>query len=282
MISTFLVWTAFQIFGCSHGEPPKPKGPETDTTNIVKDTTWGAFERTPVWADEFDYNGQPDPRKWGYETGGNGFGNNELQYYTANQNAIVSGGTLKITARRENSNGRQYTSARIRTKDKGDWLYGRFEARIKIPRGRGTWPAFWMLPTDWAYGNWPRSGEIDIMEHVGYDQDKIHITVHTEAYNHGKNTQVGRDSLVRGVSDEFNLYRVDWTPELITGYINNKKLFEFKNQKNGVDRWPFDKRFHIMLNLAIGGNWGGREGIDNDAFPTTMEVDYVRVYKMVE
>ncbi|NDA64829.1 MAG: glycoside hydrolase family 16 protein, partial [Chitinophagia bacterium] len=131
--------------------------------------TTAQFETTPIWADEFDKPGAPDPTKWSYETGGNGFGNNELQYYTPGQNVKVENGVLKITARMEPYENRQFTSGKMITKGKGDWKYGRFEARIKLPSGKGTWPAFWMLSTDAIYGGWPKSGEIDIMEHVGYD-----------------------------------------------------------------------------------------------------------------
>lgn len=157
---------------------PKPQAPV--------DKNW-AFKSEPVWADEFNYTGEPDPAKWGYDIGGSGWGNNELQYYTnSRSNSNVADGTLKITARKENVEGKEYSSARLVSKDKGDFLYGRFEIKAKLPTGRGTWPALWMLPTNWAYGGWPESGEIDIMEHVGYDQDRVHITVHTEAYNHSK------------------------------------------------------------------------------------------------
>src|SRR5688572_27819291 len=147
------------------------------------------FESTPTWADEFEYTGKPDASKWGYDIGGGGWGNNELQYYTDNiKNAAVAKGLLMITAIREPAGGREYSSARLVSKNKGDFLYGRIEVKAKLPTGKGTWPAIWMLPTDWEYGGWPSSGEIDIMEHVGFDQDRVHITVHTEAYNHSIGT----------------------------------------------------------------------------------------------
>ncbi|MDX5437507.1 MAG: glycoside hydrolase family 16 protein, partial [Pontibacter sp.] len=219
----------------------------------------------------------------GYDIGGSGWGNNELQYYTENtSNASVGNGVLTITARNEQKEGRSFTSARLVTKGKGDFLYGRFEIKAKLPTGRGTWPAIWMLPTDWAYGDWPKSGEIDIMEHVGYDQNKVHITVHTDAYNHGKGTQRGNSKIIETASTAFHLYRVDWTPYSIKGYIDDQKVFEFINEGNGYSTWPFDKRFHLLLNIAIGGNWGGAQGVDPSVLPQTMEVDYVRVYKMIE
>jgi beta-glucanase (GH16 family) len=139
-----------------------------------------------------------------------------------------------------------------------------------------------MLPTDWEYGGWPKSGEIDIMEHVGYDQDRVHITVHTEAYNHTKGTQVGKNRLVTNASTEFHIYRVDWTPFAVRGFIDNEQLFEFVNQGKGYTAWPFDRRFHILLNIAVGGSWGGVEGVDTEIWPQSMEIDYVRVYKMIE
>lgn len=251
--------------------PPKPV-----------DKNW-SFESKPVWADEFDYTGKPDPAKWGYDIGGAGWGNNELQYYTDDiSNAQVASGNLIITALKQSFSGREYTSARLVTKNKGDFLYGRFEVKAKLPTGRGTWPAIWMLPTDWEYGNWPKSGEIDIMEHVGYDQDKVHVTVHTEAYNHSIGTQRGTNKIVPHASTAFHLYRVDWTPYAVRGYIDDQPMFEFVNEGKGFAAWPFDKRFHLLLNIAVGGNWGGAQGVDPAVFPQRMEVDYVRVFKMIE
>jgi beta-glucanase (GH16 family) len=276
-IACCLSFTMFSCFSAKEETKPfisQPKAPQ--------DLNW-QFENTPVWSDEFDYTGQPNPNKWGYDIGGTGWGNNELQYYTDRPgNASVSEGTLKITALKENVEGKAYSSARLVSKNKGDFLYGRFEFRAKLPTGVGTWPAIWMLPTDWAYGGWPKSGEIDVMEHVGYDQNKVHITVHTEAYNHSKNTQKGKTRIVETASTAFHLYRVDWTPYAIRGYIDNIPVFEFINEGKGADVWPFDKRFHLLLNIAVGGNWGGAQGVDPSVYPQSMEVDYVRVYKMIE
>jgi beta-glucanase (GH16 family) len=247
-----------------------------------QDKGW-AFESTPVWADEFAYEGKPDPAKWDYDLGGSGWGNNELQYYTNSlENARVTGGRLLITARKETVENREYSSARLVSRNKGDFLYGRFEVKAKLPAGRGTWPAIWMLPTDWAYGGWPASGEIDIMEHVGYDPDRVHVTVHTEAYNHAKNTQKGASKLVANATTDFHLYRVDWTPYAIRGYIDNQQVFQFINEGRGYTVWPFDKRFHLLLNIAVGGNWGGAQGVDPEVFPQSMEIEYVRVYRMID
>lgn len=271
---------SFTLCSCSSSkEEPQPF---ISQPKAPQDLNW-QFESTPVWSDEFDYTGKPNPDKWGYDIGGTGWGNNELQFYTDRlSNASVDNGTLKITARKETTENREYSSARLVTKNKGDFLYGRFEFKAKLPTGRGTWPALWMLPTDWAYGGWPKSGEIDVMEHVGYDQNNVHITVHTEAYNHGKNTQKGKSKIVETASTAFHLYRVDWTPYAIRGYIDNIPVFEFINEGKGSDFWPFDKRFHLLMNIAVGGNWGGAQGVDPSVYPQTMEVDYVRVYKMIE
>jgi beta-glucanase (GH16 family) len=279
-VAAAFLYLSFAAFSCSTAT--EESQPYISQPKAPQDLNW-QFESKPVWADEFNYTGQPDPEKWGYDTGGTGWGNNELQFYTNNAtNARVTDGVLKITARRESMDGKEYTSARLVTKNKGDFLYGRFEIKAKLPTGLGTWPAIWMLPTDWAYGGWPRSGEIDIMEHVGYDQNNVHITVHTEAYNHGKNTQKGKSKIIETASSAFHLYRVDWTPYAIRGYIDDLPVFEFRNEGKGIDEWPFDKRFHLLLNIAVGGNWGGARGVDPSVFPQSMEVDYVRVYKMIQ
>lgn len=244
-----------------------------------------AADMTLVWSDEFDYTGLPDATKWSYDVGGSGWGNNELQYYTEErlENARVEAGVLVIEAIKE-AYGRssQYTSARLISKEKGDWLYGRFEIRAKLPSGRGTWPAIWMLPTDWVYGGWPDSGEIDIMEHVGYDMNVIHGTVHTEDFNHVLGTQVGTSIEATNVDTEFHLYSLEWRPNRIDVFLDETLYFSFANDGNGSASWPFDQRFHLLLNIAIGGSWGGVNGVDDSIFPQRMEVDYVRVYELAD
>ncbi|MFS0490228.1 glycoside hydrolase family 16 protein [Leadbetterella byssophila] len=240
------------------------------------------FTKKPIWADEFNYEGLPDPKKWSYDVGNgnNGWGNQELQYYTnaRKENAFVSNGTLKIRAIKESYEGQEYTSARLVSKKKGDFKYGRFEVRAKVPTGRGTWPAVWMLPTDWEYGGWPSSGEIDILEHVGYDPDVVHISVHTKAYHHSIGTQKTASRKLPGATNSFHLYRVDWTPTYIKGFVDDVELFHFDNEGEDKNAWPFDQKFHWLINLAVGGMWGGQKGIDEAAFPAEFEVDYVRVY----
>jgi beta-glucanase (GH16 family) len=236
-----------------------------------------------VWSDEFDYEGLPDETKWNYDTVGNsyGWGNNELQFYTVKKkrNAWVDGGYLNVTAIKEKLDDFNYSSARLTTKGKGDWLYGRMEIRAQLPGGRGIWPAIWMLPTDWEYGGWPGSGEIDIMEHVGYEPDSIHTTVHTGAFNHSIGTQKGKATYVPDCEEAFYVYAIEWNKEKIDFFIDDDLVFTFNNTKGGSDEWPFDKRFHLILNVAVGGNWGGLHGVDDSIFPATMKVDYVRIYQ---
>ena len=236
-----------------------------------------------IWSEEFDYTGFPDSTKWSYDTEGNVYqwGNNEAQYYTSGrkENAWVSDGVLRITALKEPMEGRSYTSARLITKGKGDWLYGRFEIRAKLPTGRGTWPAIWMLPTDWEYGDWPKSGEIDIMENVGYDPDMIVGSSHTEKYNHAIGTQKNAKIACPDCYKAFHVYALEWEEDEYRLYVDDQLYFTFKNEGTGYEVWPYDKRFHILLNLAIGGNWGGQKGIDDSLFPHVFEIDYVRVYK---
>jgi beta-glucanase (GH16 family) len=240
-----------------------------------------------VWCDEFDYVGLPDNTKWNYDVGGHGWGNGEAQYYTNadEDNAYSDGEYLTITAIKEDYMGNEYTSARLVTKEKGDWLYGKIQVRAKLPGGRGTWPAVWMLPTDWAYGGWPDSGEIDIMEHVGYDPNVVHSTIHTGAYNHMLGTQIGFSYESTTLMSEFHVYEIEWEPGIIRTYIDGNRYATFTfNPNNNINvdnfmAWPFDQDFHLILNIAVGGAWGGAQGIDPDIWPREMVIDYVRVYQ---
>jgi beta-glucanase (GH16 family) len=243
----------------------------------------GNDKYTLVWADEFDYSGLPDPEKWSFDTDGNawGWGNYEEQFYTNKYlpNAEVKDGKLHIRALRQPYEGKQYTSARLITKGKGDWVYGKFEICAKLPRGRGLWPAIWMLPSDKAYGGWPASGEIDIMENVGYMPDTVLAAVHTKSYNHSIQTQRTDTIVLPGLYDRFHVYQLEWEPHQIRAFVDGKQFFTFQNENTSYSEWPFDKPFHLLLNVAVGGSWGGLKGIDDTIFPQTMEVDYVRVYQ---
>jgi beta-glucanase (GH16 family) len=261
--------------------PPVAQGPSTPA-KLVKYT----FSETPVWRDEFDYTGKPEPAKWDYDLGGNGWGNNEMQNYTNNSdNAYVKGGHLTIKAIKEPSGGRLYSSARLVTKGKGDFLYGKFEIRAKLPSGKGTWPAIWMLASQSDYGSqfWPDNGELDIMEHVGFDQNIVHANIHTKAFNHSIGTNKGDKIAISNASSEFHVYTCEWRPDYITFAVDGKDYFRFsRDYTYSWQQWPFNKKFHLLMNIAIGGNWGGQEGLDNSIFPQSMEIDYVRVYELVE
>ncbi|MES1216454.1 MAG: glycoside hydrolase family 16 protein [Bacteroidota bacterium] len=274
--NSYLFFLALGFITCSkksantNNNPPIPTPPTPPSWN---------FETTPVWADEFTTDGAPDAAKWTFETGGNGWGNNELEYYTNGTNAIVQNGALNITAKKESFGGRNYTSSRMITKNKGDWKYGRFEIKAKIPKGVGTWPAIWLLATDNVYGGWPNSGEIDIMEHVGFDPYKIHFTVHNKTYNGGNGR--GAERVISTAFDAFHVYRCDWGPGGIRGFIDGEQYFEYPNTYFSSDQWPYDQKFFMILNIAVGGNWGGLQGVDDTSFPASMEIDYVRVYKWI-
>jgi beta-glucanase (GH16 family) len=239
--------------------------------------------KVKVWSDEFNYNGLPDTNLWGYDVGGGGWGNNESQYYTDHRwlNARTENGKLVIEAIKENYEGSEYTSARLVTRNKGDWRYGRIEVSARLPHGRGTWPAIWMLPTDWIYGGWVKSGEIDIMEYVGFDPGVVHGSIHTEAYNHLIGTQKTDTIHVPDAETNFHVYAIEWTEEKIDFFVDDEKYFSFSNEHTGYATWPFDQRFHLLLNIAVGGSWGGQQGIDPNIWPQKMWVDYVRVFQDV-
>ncbi len=235
-----------------------------------------------IWAEEFNYKGAPDSLRWRYDLGDGcpnvcGWGNNELQYYTSMpENARVEKGKLIIEARKASTATQQFTSARLVSRQ--DWQYGYIEVRARLPKAVGSWPAIWMLPTAWKYGGWPASGEIDIMEHVGYDPGVVHGTVHTQAFNHGIGTQKGKQIQVAKFDRKYHRYAIRWTAEKIEFYVDDVLFNTFAHTGGDYKEWPFDQPFHLLLNVAVGGNWGGKEGIDEASFPQRMEIDYVRVY----
>ena len=252
-------------------------------------------EYTLIWSDEFETTGKPDSSKWTYEIGF--IRANEKQYYTDSlNNARVENGNLIIEARKERIKNEtppfferpayvdsikfaDYTSASITTRGIKDWKYAKIEIRAKLTKGRGTWPAFWMLGRNWGKTAWPECGEIDIMEHVGFDPGVIHGTIHTKAYNHVLKTQKGKIIKVDNPFNEYHTYALEWTPEKIEFLLDGKVYNRFQNEHITTAEWPFDQEFHLKLNLAIGGSWGGQKGIDDSIFPQQMLVDYVRVYQ---
>ena len=239
-----------------------------------------------IWSDEFD-GYSLDPSKWKAIIGNGcpnlcGFGNNEAQYYTDSEgNLDVEDGVLTISATTDQVGKNEYSSAKLVTKGLAHWKYGRFEVKAKLPAGKGIWPAIWMLPAKNNYGGWPKSGEIDIMEHVGYNPDMIYGTVHTQSFNHMKGTQKGDSLKIKNVYDDFHVFAVEWRKDKIDFFIDNEKYHTFENTGNqNSDEWPFDQPFYMVLNVAVGGSWGGKFGIANDIFPNRMEIDYVRIYAL--
>lgn len=224
-----------------------------------------------VWSDEFDTDGAPNPAKWGYDTGAGGWGNNEEEYYTTRpENSIVQGGVLKINTIKENYMGSSYTSARLLTKGKFSFKYGKIEFRAKLPVGVGTWPALWMLGDNIATTPWPDCGEIDVMEHVGKTPNKIYGTLHYPGHSGGNAN--GKTVNIPNVSTEFHIYSAEWSPTSIIFSVDNQPFFTFANSASV----PFNHNFFIIINCAIGGNFGGP--IDPNFTSSTFEVDYVRVY----
>jgi len=245
---------------------------------------------TLVWSDEFNGpNGSPpDPAKWAFDTGGHGWGNNELEYYTARpQNAQQQNGNLVIKVIREAYTGpdgvtRNYTSARLKTAGLFSQAYGRFEARIKIPYGQGIWPAFWMLGADIPTKGWPACGEIDIMENVGFEPSTVHGSMHGPGYS-GATPLTGRFALPSGrFSDDFHVFAIEWESKAVRFYVGNK-LYETRTPSDlpSGTNWVFDHPFFILLNVAVGGNWPGSPD-QSTVFPQAMLVDYVRVYARKE
>lgn len=233
-----------------------------------------------IWSDEFNYKGLPDTGKWTAETGGHGWGNNELQYYTAGrqENARVENGNLVIEAKKEDWKDMKYTSARLITKGNGDWQYGKIEVRARLPKGLGTWPAIWMLGSNTPL-MWPDDGEIDIMEHVGFHQGFIHGSVHCKKYYHVIGTQKTDTIEVKDCSEQFHEYSVEWNKDSVKVAVDGNVYFRFGNEHSGYEAWPFDNKMHLLLNIAVGGNWGGQKGVDDAIWPQRMEIDYVRVYQ---
>ncbi len=238
-----------------------------------------------VWQDEFD--GDSLSREnWASETGSNGWGNNELQNYTEDENVLVSDGTLKIIAKKtELTPGTVgYTSARLNSRS--SFKYGRMEIRAKIPehKGNGLWPALWMLGSNIQTAGWPACGEIDIMEYVSFDPNQTHFSIHSVANNHKDGTQVTSGPVfLETIEEEFHNYGILWTDKYLKFYIDdidNIKLLFPRPAISNADNWPFSGSFYFLMNIAVGGDWGGLEGVDNSIFPAIMEVDYVRVYQV--
>lgn len=273
---TCLVMTGWAVAACAAllnaASPEAPAAADTSDWKLV-------------WSDEFECDGAPDPAKWSYEEGF--VRNQELQFYTRDrrENARVEKGLLVIEARREDfkdphaKREAKFTSASLVTKGKAAWTCGRIEVRAKLPAARGTWPAIWMLGADIDKVGWPACGEIDILEFVGHVPDVVHANVHTRDFNHTRGNGRGHTLKVPNLTDDFHVYSLEWTPERIDIQFDGKTYFTLKNDGMGRGSWPFDQPHYLILNLAIGGSWGGQKGVDEAAFPQKLLVDYVRVYQ---
>jgi beta-glucanase (GH16 family) len=259
-------------------------GQDTDKKDNKKVTPVPAADQWDlVWNDEFDGEGLPDPKKWTFEVQKPGWVNNELQYYTKRtENCRQEKGFLIIEALMDNFEGCKYTSARIRTQYKGDYTYGKFVIRAKLPPGKGTWGAIWALPTNArSYGvGWPSSGEIDIMECVGYKPNVVQTSIHSGKYNWKNHNEKSAKKTIDDMYDKFHEYTMYWYEDRLEIAVDNEVYLVFPNEKAGWISWPFDKRFYVILNLAIGGDWGAAEGMDDTIFPTRMVIDYVRIYQL--
>ena len=238
--------------------------------------------KTLVWKDDFSLDGPPDPLRWQYEVGR--VRNNEAQYYTANRllNARIWNGELIIEAHREDYDGAKYTSAALESRP--HWDHGYFEFKAKIPTGRGTWPAIWFLGQGIrekgdAFIGWPQCGEIDLMENVGFDPDKVHFNIHTTANNTADGSVASTHIEVQNPSAGWHVYGLDYQAHKLDMYFDGKKVLTYLDNGKGEAAWPFDKPQFIILNLAIGGDWGGQKGIDDSIFPAKLEFKYVRVYQ---
>jgi beta-glucanase (GH16 family) len=274
------------LAACAPGTPPPhtpgdsgDDGPAPDASGLQ------GYPWSLVWQDEFDgpAGGRPDPAHWSYDVGGDGWGNNQLEFDTdrAENSALDGEGRLVITARREDYGGRQYTSARIHTRGKFERAYGRFEARIRLPTGQGLWPAFWMLGADFPTAGWPGCGEVDVMENRGQHPTIVRGSLHGPGYsgggNHGRDTDIGVD-----LSESFHTYAVEWDPERIVFEVDDQPYFAATpaDLPEGTE-WVYDHPFFIILNVAVGGDYvGWPDG--STTFPQTMLVDHVRVYERVD
>jgi beta-glucanase (GH16 family) len=274
----------FPFAGTFDVELQVTKGSDTfsqiQSITISKDDPDYVSKFTLSWSDEFEGT-SINTNDWIFETGAHGWGNNELQSYTNGANAEISNGVLIITAKKVNESkvAGSYTSTRMITKGKKEFTYGKMEIRAKLPSGRGIWPAIWMLGANISSVNWPACGEIDIMEYVGYQPNTIHATAHTTAGS-GSNGD-GSSKTLTTAEEEFHIYGLIWTEKEMVFYTDTPEniTHTYAPATKTDDNWPFDKPQFFIFNIAVGGNWGGAQGIDNLIFPQTMEIDYVRVYQ---
>lgn len=263
-----IIYGSIFILCCSCGSDP-----ESDFSETPEDTL--------IWEDNFDDSGTINLDKWTYETGNGcpnlcGWGNGESQYYTArSENVRVEDGLLKLQARRENYRNSSFTSARIKTQGLFQFTYGKVEVRAKLPSGGGVWPAIWMLGSNITSVGWPRCGEIDIMEFAGNRPGSVSAAIHN-ASSYG-NTQYSQSQSVNSPSDEFHIYEIQWDADKIQFFIDGERFYVYSPYPKTPENWPFDADHFIILNVAMGGSYGG--SISSDFESSAMEIDYVRVYQ---
>ena len=271
-LSTSLLFTLLFVTSCGKTSTTPQEANESNEWKLV-------------WSDEFEAE-ELDQDKWSYqfgtgeEQGLTGWGNNELQFYTNHpENVYLEDGQLHIVAHREDHEGMEYTSGRIITRDKGDWRYGKIEVRAKLPQGEGIWPAIWMLPTEEVYGGWPKSGEIDIMEMVGHEPETIHGTVHYGPDSPNNEYVENPFSLDEGIfADDFHTFSIEWEEDQIKWFVEGNEFYSVTPDDLEPHPYPFNEEFHLILNLAVGGNWPGNPD-ETTEFPQSLIVDYVRVYQ---
>ncbi len=277
IIGTFLLG----LVSCSNGKKAEPKLEdeviaECKSGEVVNATPTGDFS-TLIWSDEFEIDGRPCTQNWYHETippNNGSWWNNEFQYYTDRiENSVVENGVLKIIARRENYEGKEFTSARMITKNLFDFKYGKVEVRAKLPSGQGTWPAIWMLGANFDQVNWPACGEVDIMEHGNKEPGVVSSAVHLPN-SEGQHYYMTNALTIQNESTEFHRYAVEWTPEKLDFFVDNQKYHTFQIK----DGMPFDKPFFLLLNVAMGGNFTNNQ-VDPNFVSSAMEIDYVRVYQ---
>jgi beta-glucanase (GH16 family) len=276
----YIFFIAILIVACSKNTTKSEDNIISNNDTIPEHPGWSL-----VWSDEFN-GSEIDLNKWEHEVNAWGGGNNELQYYTDRPvNSYIQDSVLVIQALKETYTGtegtREYTSARLRTMNKGDWKYGRFDIRAKLPYGQGLWPAIWLLPTDWVYGGWAASGEIDIMEMLGHETNKIYGTLHYGG-EWPNNVRSGNSyTLTNGTfSGDFHVFTLEWDSTEIKWYVDDEHYLTLNNWFSSDHGFPapFDQKFHLLLNVAVGGDWPGNPNTST-IFPQTMLVDYVRVYE---
>jgi beta-glucanase (GH16 family) len=273
--ATFLFALFLAVEACGGSSGPSP--PASPDPSAARPGAWQLS-----WSDEFDGDGAPDPAKWVHDLGGSGWGNDELETYTDRpDNAVRRGGTLVITARRETFRGRDgierpYTSARLKTQGTFAQTYGKFEARMRVARGQGIWPAFWLLGESIGTAGWPACGEIDIMENIGKEPATVHGTMHGPGYSGGQ--AIGTPFSGPVFADDFHVFTVEWEPHVIRWYVDGV-LYQTRTPADlpAGTRWVFDDPMFIILNLAVGGNWPGVPD-STTTFPQELVLDYVRVY----